>query len=129
MGGVDQHKDIAGVLTREVGLSDEQARLYVLIATSGAMSASEAAARLGIGDAAARESADRLVALGGFIDYGEGRYESMHPRFSSVNMYRRSCQERGQTPGQNFAIDNVGSALERDYDRARTKYNKTKGGK
>lgn len=122
---MNEHADIARVLVREIGLSDEQARLYVLVATNGAMNAASAAGKLGISDEAALACANRLVDLGGFIDYGEGRFESMHPRFSSVNMYRRSCQERDQTPGQNFAIDNVGSALERDYDHARTKYNKT----
>lgn len=121
---MDEHEDISRVLSREIGLSDMEARLYVLVATNGAMSASEAAKRLSISDTDAIACANRLVELGGFIDYGEGRFESMHPRFSSVNMYRRSCQERGQSAGQNFAIDNVGSALERDYDHARTKYNR-----
>lgn len=123
-----EHEGICGVLTREIGLTSQQAKLYVLVATNGAMDAQTAASKLEITAKEASECADRLVELGGFIDYGNGRYESMHPRFSSVNMYRRSCQERGQTPGQNFAIDNVGSALERDYDHARTKYDKTKGG-
>lgn len=122
---MDKHADISRVLVREVGLSDIQAKLYVLVATSGAMNAMRASSELGISEADALDAANHLVKLGGFIDYGEGRFESMHPRFSAVNMYRKSCEAQGVTPTRNNAIDNVGAALERDYDHARTKYNKT----
>lgn len=124
---MEDHADIARVLAREVRITEEAARLYVLVATSGAMDAAGAAARLGIGEEEARSAAAVLVRLGGFIDYGGGRFESMHPRFSSVNMYRKSCESRGEAPGRNDAIDNVGSALERDYDRARAKYGRAGG--
>ena len=118
------HSDIARVLIREIGLSEQQAKLYVLVATNGAMDAASVANKLGISETDAQTAAEFLVKLGGFIDYGEKRYESMHPRFSAVNMYRKSCQARGETPGRNDAIDNVGASLERDYDHARTKYAK-----
>ena len=116
------HEDIERVLSREAGLDEAQARVYVLIATRGAMDAAGAARELGIGEEDALAAARSLVGLGGLIDYGNGRFESMHPRFSAVNMYRRSREARGLPAPRNDAIDNVGSALERDYDRARAKY-------
>lgn len=115
------HDGIAGVLSREAGLDAAQARTYVLIATSGAMDAARVAGELGIGEDEALEAARALVALGGLIDYGNGRFESMHPRFAAVNMYRKSCEAAGRAPSRNDAIDGVGASLEGEYDRARAR--------
>ncbi len=116
------HENVERILAKEIGLEEICSRMYVLIATRGAMDAAGMAGELGIAEADALEAANALVSLGGFIDYDNGRFESMHPRFSIVNMYRKSCIARGQEPTQNKTIDNAGAALERDYDHARAKY-------
>ncbi|MCY4252805.1 MAG: hypothetical protein OXD41_05845 [Thaumarchaeota archaeon] len=121
------HDGIAAVLSREAGLDAAQARTYVLIATGGAMDAARVAGELGIGEDEALAAARALVALGGLIDYGNGRFESMHPRFAAVNMYRKSCEAAGREPSRNDAIDGVGASLEGEYDRARDKRG-TRGG-
>jgi len=122
------HDGIAGVLSREAGLDAAQARTYVLIATSGAMDAARVAGELGIGEDEALAAARALVALGGLIDYGNGRFESMHPRFAAVNMYRRSCEAAGRAPSRNDAIDGVGASLEAEYDLARARHGAEGGG-
>lgn len=124
---MEHHDDIVRVLSKEVWLTDMQARLYVLIATRGAMDVVHIAGELETSEDEAESAASRLMELGGLIDYGVGMFESMHPRFSAVNMYRKACEERGMVPSRNNAIDNVGAALERDYDRARAKYDREGG--
>ena len=116
------HEDVERILSREIGLEEIRSRMYVLIATHGAMDAAGLAGELGVSEAEALEAARALVALGGLIDYGNGRFESMHPRFSIVNMYRKASIARGQEPPRNKSIDNAGAALEKDYDHARAKY-------
>ena len=37
-------------------------------------------------------TARKLVDLGGFIDMPNDEFETMHPRFTAVNMYRRMCE-------------------------------------
>ena len=47
-------------------------------------------------------------------------FESMHPRFSAVNMYRRMCERENIEFKMNLTVDNIGIALEKPYDDART---------
>ena len=115
-------------LVGEIGLSGEQAAAFVAVTSGGPMTAPQIAEAAGISDAgggeggaaAAAAVAGSLVAAGAFIDMPGGRYEAMHPRFTAVNMYRRSCERRGVQFGRNDAVDMVGAALENAYDAART---------
>lgn len=112
-------------LVEEIGLTGEQAAAFVAVTSGGPMTAPQIAAAAAIsdggeGDGAAAAVAESLVAAGAFIDMPGGRYEAMHPRFTAVNMYRRSCERRGVQFGRNDAVDMVGAALEGAYDAART---------
>lgn len=107
-------------LVGEVGLTGEQADVYLLVNVEGRMDPARMAARLGVDAGSARRAADSLVELGGFIKYNDTQYEAMHPRFTAVNMYRRACERRGVEFGRNDAVDNIGVALEQPYDDART---------
>ena len=112
---------IEETLVSEVGLSPGQAKLYLLVTTGGRMDVPSMAAGMAVAVEEARRTADSLVALGAFIEYNATQYEAMHPRFTAVNMYRRSCERRGVPFGRNKAVDNIGVVLEQPYEDARTK--------
>jgi len=118
--------EVEKVLVSEVRLSPIQAKTFVLIVKEGKMNSETIANKLGIPISQAKSVGQSLVELGGFIDITDNEFESMHPRFSAVNMYRRMCQRENITFKKNLLVDNIGIVLENPYDDARTKYNKIK---
>jgi hypothetical protein len=108
-------------LINEVKLTKLEAKMFLLITTSGKMTADKIAASLGISNDDALATAKRLVELGGFIDISTTEFEAMHPRFTAVNMYRKMCLRENIAFKKNLVVDNIGVALEKEYDRARTK--------
>lgn len=114
-------KDLERTLMQEVGLSHMQTRVYLLVNTTGRMDAHKISEMLKISHQEAQHTAESLISLGGFIEYGKSEYEAMHPRFTAVNMYRRECERRNVPFVRNKAVDNIGVVLEESYDNARTK--------
>jgi hypothetical protein len=108
-------------LIHEVRLSPLEAKVFLLVTTTGKMHADKIAATLKIKNDEALLTAKKLVELGGFIDLSPTEFEAMHPRFTAVNMYRRMCLRENITFKKNLVVDNIGVALEDHYDRARTK--------
>ncbi len=120
------HKQIEDALISEIRLSDIQAKIFLQIIMNGRMTSKEIAEKLGITENMANENSNQLIQLGGLIDYTETEFEALHPRFASVNMYRRMCERENLEFKKNNLVDNVGIALENFYDDVRTKYNKRK---
>ena len=108
-------------LVSEVRLSTLQAKVFVLIIKKGKMTAEAVAKNLGISNEAALDAAKTLINLGGFIDITKTEFESTHPRFAVVNMYRRMCQRENILFKKNILVDNISIVLEKPYDDARTK--------
>ena len=108
-------------LVSELRLSPIQAKVFVLIVKNGKMSAETIAKKLKISNSLALETARGLIELGGFIDITEIEFESTHPRFAVVNMYRRMCQRENIQFKKNLLVDNISIVLEKPYDDARTK--------
>ncbi len=108
-------------LVSELRLSPLQAKVFVLIIKKGKMSANNITQHLGISDSEAQEAAKSLVELGGFINITKTEFESTHPRFAVVNMYRRMCLKENIPFKKNLLIDNISIVLEKPYDDARTK--------
>ena len=108
-------------LVSELRLSPLQARIFILVIEKGKMSAREISQYLGITEAEAQQVAKSLIDLGGFIDITKTEYESTHPRFAVVNMYRRMCEREKIPFKKNLLVDNISIALEKPYDDARTK--------
>ena len=108
-------------LINEVKLDPIEAKMFLLVTTKGKKNVSQIALDLGITQDDALNVARRLVALGGFIDMSETTFEAMHPRFTAVNMYRKMCAREHIEFKKNLIVDNIGVALERPYDHARTK--------
>jgi hypothetical protein len=108
-------------LINEVKLSPLEAKVFLHVTTKGRMEASQMASDLGVSLDDALGVAKRLVVLGGFIDMTETSFEAMHPRFTAVNMYRKMCAREHIEFKKNLIVDNIGVALERPYDHARTK--------
>ena len=111
-------------LISEIKLSENQARVFLLVVTKGKMSVSRISELSDMTVDEAKETSQKLVELGGFIDMPQTEYEAMHPRFTAVNMYRRMCERENIDFKKNLVVDNIGIALEEAYDDARTKYNK-----
>jgi hypothetical protein len=111
-------------LITEIKLSENQAEVFLLVVTKGKMSVSRIAELSDMTVYEAKETSQKLVELGGFIDMPQTEYEAMHPRFTAVNMYRRMCERENIDFKKNLVVDNLGVVLEDPYDDARTKYNK-----
>ena len=118
------YEKIKNDLISEIKLTKNQADVFLLVVLGGKMSVSQIAKLSNITVDEARETSQKLVELGGFIDMPETEYEAMHPRFTAVNMYRRMCERENIDFKKNLVVDNIGIALEDVYDDARTKYNK-----
>ena len=111
-------------IVSELRLSPVQAKVYVLVVKKGKMSAQEIAQHLNISEDEAHQTATSLIQNGGFIDITKTEFESMHPRFAVVNMYRRMCERENIPFKKNLLVDNISIILEKPYDDARTKYNR-----
>jgi len=108
----------------ELRLTPIQTRVYVLVVKKGKMSAKDIAQNLSISEDEAHQAATSLIQNGGFIDITKTEFESMHPRFAVVNMYRRMCERENIPFKKNLLVDNISIVLEKPYDDARTKYNR-----
>jgi len=108
-------------LVSELKLSSLQAKVFVLVINKGKMSAKNIAQQIGMSELEALEIAKSLVEFGGFIDITKTEFESTHPRFAVVNMYRRMCLRENIPFKKNLLVDNMSIILEKPYDDARTK--------
>jgi len=118
------YEKIKNDLVSEVRLTKNQAEVFLLVTLEGKMSASQISKSLKISVDDALATSQKLVELGGFIDMPETEFEAMHPRFTSVNMYRKMCERENIDFKKNSIVDNLGIVLEESYHDARTKYNK-----
>ena len=103
------HKQIEDALISEIRLSDIQAKIFLQIIMNGRMTSKEIAEKLGITENMANENSNQLIQLGGLIDYTETEFEALHPRFASVNMYRRMCERENLEFKKNNLVDNIGT--------------------
>ena len=110
----------------EIDLSSIQARIFLLVVINGKMNGSRISKELDITEDEAINNSKKLMELGAFIDMPNNEFESMHPRFTAVNMYRKMCERKQIEFKKNLKIDNIGVVLEKPYDDARTKYNNKK---
>ena len=113
--------EVEASLVSELRLTSLQAKVFLLIVKGGKKSSQEIAKGLGVSDLQALEVAKSLVNLGGFIDITDTEFESTHPRFAVVNMYRRMCMRENIPFKKNLLVDNISIVLEKPYDDARTK--------
>ena len=113
-------------LISEIKLTDIQAKIFLLVVTKGKMSAKQISEKLQISHDEALNDSKNLMGLVAFIDMPNNEFESMHPRFTAVNMYRKMCEREKIEFKKNITVDNIGVVLEKPYDDARTKYNNTK---
>ena len=108
-------------LINEVKLSPKEAKTFLLVTLHGKMTPQKIALDLGIPNDLATEIVTKLVSQGGFIEISPNEFEAMHPRFTAVNLYRRMCEREKIEFKKNILVDNIGVALEKYYERARTK--------
>ena len=117
---------ITKTLVSEIKLTENQAKIFLHIVIHGRMNTTQISNDLHISFNDATQNSKKLVELGGFIDMPNDEFEAMHPRFTAVNMYRKMCEREKIEFKKNLMVDNIGVVLEKPYDDARTKYNKSK---
>ena len=120
------YSQIEETLISEIKLTDIQAKIFLLVVTKGKMSSKQISENLKISSDDALDNSKNLMDLGAFIDMPNDEFEAMHPRFTAVNMYRKMCEREKIEFKKNLTVDNIGISLEKPYDDARTKYNKSK---
>ena len=120
------HSQIEKILVSEIKLTEIQAKIFLLVVTKGKMSSKQISENLEISSSDALDNSKNLMDLGAFIDMPNDEFEAMHPRFTAVNMYRKMCEREKIEFKKNLTVDNIGVSLEKPYDDARTKYNKSK---
>ena len=120
------YSQIEKILISEIKLTDIQAKIFLLVVTKGKMSSKQISENLKISSSDALGNSKNLMDLGAFIDMPNDEFEAMHPRFTAVNMYRKMCEREKIEFKKNLTVDNIGISLEKPYDDARTKYNKSK---
>lgn len=108
-------------LISEIKLSRMQAKVFLLVTCSGKMTPKKISEQLEISLEESLDTSKDLMALGAFIDITDTEFEAMHPRFTSVNMYRRFCERNNIEFKRNKIVDNIGVILEKPFDDARTK--------
>ena len=108
-------------LISEIRLSPNHAKVFLLVTTEGKMAAKTISEKLRISEDEALQTAKDLMEFGAFIDISKTEFEAMHPRFTSVNMYRKMCERENIEFKRNKIVDNIGVVLEQPYDDARTK--------
>ena len=120
------YSQIEKILISEIKLTEIQAKIFLLVVTKGKMSSKQISENLKISSSDALDNSKNLMDLGAFIDMPNDEFEAMHPRFTAVNMYRKMCEREKIEFKKNLTVDNIGISLEKPYDDARTKYNKSK---
>ncbi len=115
------YSEIEHDLISEIHLDRIQAQVFLLVTCSGKMSSNTIAEKLKISIDEAKKASNDLMTLGAFIDITSTEFESMHPRFTAVNMYRKMCERENIEFKRNKIVDNIGVILEKPYDDARTK--------
>ena len=120
------YSQIEKILISEIKLTAIQAKIFLLVVSKGKMSSKQISENLKISSGDALDNSKNLMDLGAFIDMPNDEFEAMHPRFTAVNMYRKMCEREKIEFRKNLTVDNIGISLEKPYDDARTKYNKSK---
>ena len=108
-------------LISEIKLSSIQAKIFLFITTEGKKTVQEISKKFNLSESEALEVANSLISIGSLIDLSKTEFEAMHPRFTSVNMYRRMCEREKIEFKRNKIVDGIGVILEKPYDNARTK--------
>ena len=120
------YSQIEKILISEIKLTAIQAKIFLLVVSKGKMSSKQISENLKISSDDALDNSKNLMDLGAFIDMPNDEFEAMHPRFTAVNMYRKMCEREKIEFKKNLTVDYIGISLEKPYDDARTKYNKSK---
>ena len=120
------YSQIEKILISEIKLTAIQAKIFLLVVSKGKMSSKQISENLKISSDDALDNSKNLMDLGAFIDMPNDEFEAMHPRFTAVNMYRKMCEREKIEFKKNLTVDNIGVSLEKPYDDARTKFNKSK---
>lgn len=111
-------EQIEEYMVRELMLSVDVIRVYMLLLRKGMLTSSEIAGELNMDIDAVNQALSDLIRDGACIEIN-GRYEALNPKFAVTNMYRMLCIRMNREVKRNERIDGIASILASIYDDAR----------
>ncbi len=113
--------DELGIEDRMISLLNinrEDAKVYLLLVSRGAMSLNDIADALDISSNLVKDALSRLLDYGACIELN-GKYEALNPRFAITNMYRMMCISKGRAARREKEVDSIANILASIYERGR----------
>ena len=114
-------RNVKKYLITELELSDEESEIFLFIVKGGKANIEKIAKSFKSPRKIVFDSLVSLVEKGMIIEISANEYESLHPKFAVVNLYRRLCLDNNLQFKKNVLIDNIGTILERPFEDARSK--------
>lgn len=111
-------EEVEDAMARELMVSMDVIKVYMLLLRKGMLNAREVADELKIDVKKVDDALSSLVRDGACIEIN-GRYEALNPRFAVTNMYRMLCSRMNREVKRNERIDGIASILAKVYDDAR----------
>ncbi|MCS6767681.1 MAG: helix-turn-helix domain-containing protein [Candidatus Nitrosocaldus sp.] len=111
-------EEVEDAMARELMVSMDLIKVYMLLLRKGMLNTREIADGLGMDVERVKDALSRLVDDGACIEIN-GRYEALNPRFAVTNMYRMLCLRMNREVKRNERIDGIASILAKVYDDAR----------
>ncbi|MFQ5940199.1 MAG: helix-turn-helix domain-containing protein [Nitrososphaerales archaeon] len=112
--------DAEDTMVRELKVSREEAKIYMLLLTRGEMSKTEIAQQTGLYVDSIEEVVSGLIHKGTCIELND-KYEALNPRFAIINMYKMMCYSSKLEVKRNKTVDQLATLLEKPFEDARTK--------
>jgi hypothetical protein len=113
------YKALEDGIVNLLNISRDDAKIYILLVTQGAMSLKDIAYRLSMDVNYVKDALARLVNHYGACIELNGRYEALNPRFAITNIYRMRCLSNGKEVRRDQAVDSIANILAKVYDSAR----------
>jgi hypothetical protein len=113
------YKALEDGIVNLLNISRDDAKIYILLVTQGAMSLKDIAYRLSMDVNYVKDALARLVYHYGACIELDGRYEALNPRFAITNIYRMRCLSNGKEVRRDQAVDSIANILAKVYDSAR----------
>lgn len=110
--------EVEDMMVALLNINREDAKVYILLVSRGAMGIKDIADALRISRDAVKDALSRLLEYGACIELN-GRYEALNPKFAVTNMYRMMCISKGIAVKRMQEIDSIANILASVYERGR----------
>jgi Sugar-specific transcriptional regulator TrmB. len=112
------YKALEDGIVNLLNISRDDAKIYILLVTQGAMNLKDIAYRLNMDVNDTKDALARLVYHYGACIELNGKYEALNPKFAITNIYRMKCLSDGKLR-RDQAVDSIANILAKVYDSVR----------